>query len=130
MGELMRPEAFGSIGAGLRMKHLVLTCLPVLLSCAAPAPQRLGAGPISAICSRVVAPDVPAGAYAQGISGTVLAEALLIDGVLTDIHILSGPKAFHASVITAMSQYKCSNRLDRVVVRQEFQFVVEPSPAP
>ena len=51
--------------------------------------------------------------------------ALIRDGSVKEVTILSGPRVFHASVRTAMMQYKCVSEPGDVLAPQEFVFKVE-----
>ena len=51
---------------------------------------------------------IPKRAVQDGTVGVVRAQALIRDGAVREVNILSGPRVFHATVKVAMMQYKCS----------------------
>jgi protein TonB len=55
----------------------------------------------------------------------VKAQALIRDGVVKDVTILSGPRVFHAAVRNAMLQYKCVSEPGDVLAPQEFVFKLD-----
>ena len=76
-------------------------------------------------CPTQTAPEMPRKAIQDGAEGVVRASALIKDGVIRDITILSGPRVFHAAVKAAMTQYKCTASSGEVVATQEFVFKLE-----
>ena len=68
---------------------------------------------------------MPRKALQEGTEGVVKAQAVIRDGVVTEVTILSGPRVFHAAVKAAMMQYKCNRDTDEIVATQEFNFKVE-----
>jgi protein TonB len=87
-----------------------------------PAPNRLD---LRVACPSQVPPEMPRKAIDDGIEGIVKASALIKDGVIKEITILSGPRVFHAAVKAAMKQYKCTAEAGEVVATQEFVFKLE-----
>ena len=53
-----------------------------------------------------------------GITGVVQVQAVIVDGAVRDVRILSGPPVFHNAVREAMRQYRCEST-------QEFVFKFE-----
>ena len=84
---------------------------------AAPKPVRLD---IAASCPNQVRPEVPRGA--EGVSGIIKAQAVIREGAVREVTILSGPKVFHSAVRTAMLQYKCVSGDADIVATQQFVF--------
>ena len=68
---------------------------------------------------------MPKKAVQDGIAGVVRAQALIRDGSVREVTILSGPRVFHAAVKAAMMQYKCSTDSGEALATQEFNFKVE-----
>ncbi len=94
---------------------------------APPAPPAPVAPPkpvrqdIAASCPGQVRPEVPRGA--EGVGGIIKAQALIRDGAVREVTILSGPKVFHSAVKSAMLQYKCvSGGEADIVATQQFVF--------
>lgn len=97
---------------------------------APPPPAPAPAGPvrtdISVACPQQVAPEMPAKALHDGISGVVKASVRIKAGKIVDVQIQSGPRVFHNAVRAAMLRYQCaSSGDDEVVATQEFAFKVE-----
>ena len=99
---------------------------------AAPAPAPLPAAPkapakpdIGIACPSQVTPEMPRKALQDGVSGVVKAQALIKDGAVKEVTILSGPRVFHAAVRSAMLQYKCTQDSGEVLATQEFSFKLE-----
>ncbi len=95
---------------------------------APPAPPPPKAPPktdIGVACPTQVPPEMPRKALQDGTSGVVRAQALIRDGVVKEVTILSGPRVFHAAVRNAMLQYKCSAEPGDVLATQEFGFKIE-----
>ena len=61
----------------------------------------------------------------HGPEGVVKAQALIRDGSVREVTILSGPRIFHAAVRNAMLQYKCVSEPGDVLAPQEFVFKVD-----
>lgn len=91
---------------------------------ATPKPGRTDIG---VACPTQVAPEMPRRAFLENASGVVRARALIKDGVVKEVTILSGPRVFHAAVRAAMLQYKCTTDAggDGVEATQEFTFKLE-----
>jgi protein TonB len=87
-----------------------------------PAPNR---SDLRVACPTQVPPEMPRKAIQDGSEGVVKAQALIKDGAIKEITILSGPRVFHAAVKAAMMQYKCSADSGEVVATQEFIFKIE-----
>jgi protein TonB len=67
-----------------------------------------------------VRPEVPRGA--EGVSGVIRAQAVIRDGIVKEVTILSGPKVFHSAVRSAMLQYRCVSGDADIVAVQQFVF--------
>jgi protein TonB len=80
---------------------------------------------IGVACPTQVPPEMPRKALQDGTEGVVKAQALIRDGVVKEVTILSGPRVFHAAVKAAMLQYKCTQDAVEVIAVQEFNFKVE-----
>jgi protein TonB len=93
----------------------------------APAPRPAGPsrGEMSIACPTQVKPEMPRKAIQEGTEGVVKAQALIRDGVVKEVTIVSGPRVFHAAVREAMLQYKCANTPGDVLAPQDFVFKVE-----
>ena len=96
----------------------------------APAPPPAPAKPaaktdIAIACPTQVAPDMPRKALQDGTQGVVRAQALIKDGAVKEVTILSGPRVFHNAVRNAMLQYKCTQETAEVLATQEFNFKLE-----
>ncbi|MFM2262162.1 MAG: hypothetical protein RI959_838 [Pseudomonadota bacterium] len=86
-----------------------------------PAPQRTDIG---LACPTQVAPEMPARALREGISGVVRVQAAIVNGAVKDVVLLSGPPVFLAAVRTAMMQYRCVNN-GELTALQEFNFKLD-----
>lgn len=91
---------------------------------ALPKPNRAD---IAVACPTQVPPEMPRKAIQDGATGVVKAKALIKDGVVKEVTILSGPRVFHAAVRAAMLQYKCSSDAgaEGIEATQEFAFKTE-----
>ena len=89
------------------------------------APAKPNRTDMSVACPTQVAPEMPKRAVQDGTVGVVRAQALIRDGAVREVTILSGPRIFHATVKAAMMQYKCSVDSGEVLATQEFNFKVE-----
>ncbi|MBK6570155.1 energy transducer TonB [Candidatus Aalborgicola defluviihabitans] len=87
-----------------------------------PAPNR---GDLRVACPTQVAPEMPRKAIQDGSEGVVRAQALVKDGAVKEVTILSGPRVFHAAVKAAMMQYKCTQDATEILATQEFVFKIE-----
>ncbi len=76
-------------------------------------------------CPTQVPPEMPRKAIQDGSEGVVKAQALVKNGAVQEVTILSGPRVFHAAVKAAMMQYKCTADATEVVATQEFVFKIE-----
>ncbi len=93
---------------------------------APPAPKPASSrAEIGVVCPTQVKPEMPRKALQDGAEGVVRAQALIRDGVVREVTILSGPRVFHAAVRAAMLQYKCASEPGDVLAPQEFVFKVE-----
>ena len=68
---------------------------------------------------------MPRQAFRDGTQGVVTAQAVIRDGAVRGVTILSGPSVFHAAVRKAMMQYECTQSPIEIVVIQEFKFKFE-----
>lgn len=91
----------------------------------APAAAKPSRSDIGVACPTQVAPDMPKRAVQDGIYGVVRAQALIRDGAVREVTILSGPRIFYSAVRAAMMQYKCTNDTGEVLATQEFNFKIE-----
>ena len=96
--------------------------LPVPAPVAPPKPSRTD---IAIACPTQVPPEMPRKALQEGASGVVKAQARIVNGAVTEVTILSGPRVFHAAVREAMMQYKCTQDAHEVLAVQEFNFKIE-----
>jgi periplasmic protein TonB len=76
-------------------------------------------------CPTQVKPEMPRQAIKEGAEGVVKAQALIRDGAVREVTILSGPRVFHSSVRNAMMQYKCISGSGDIIATQEFAFKIE-----
>ncbi len=95
---------------------------------APPAPP-VATGPkrtsIGVACPTQVTPEMPRKAIQDGTEGMVKAQALIKDGAVKEVTILSGHRVFHAAVRNAMLQYKCTQDAGEVLATQEFNFKLD-----
>lgn len=91
----------------------------------APVQQAPHKQDITVACPRQVAPQAPAKAVEQGLSGLVRAQVRIVGGKVREVTVLSGPRIFHAAVREAMMQYECVANADEIVATQEFSFTVD-----
>lgn len=89
---------------------------------APPAPRAVAIG---VLCPTQVAPVMPRAAIRRGIEGMVKAEAVIRDGVVREVNIVSGPRELHEAVRDAMRQYRCVSGGTEVRATQEFNFRLE-----
>ncbi len=80
---------------------------------------------ITVACPGQVAPVMPRLAIRGGVTGEVVAQALIVGGKVTEVRILSGPSVFHNAVRAAMLQYRCVTSAAEVRVTQQFTFRLE-----
>lgn len=90
-----------------------------------PTPAKPSRSDIGVACPTQVAPEMPKRAIQDGTFGVVRAQALIKNGAVRDVTILSGPRIFHAAVRAAMMQYRCTNDSGEVLATQEFNFKIE-----
>lgn len=114
--KVMRPLALVTLGDPSPKVRQVIDALR--------AAATNGATPIeiAVFCATQVKPEMPRKALQEGTEGTVRAEALIRDGSVKEVTILSGPRVFHAAVREAMLQYKCTREAGDVLAPQEFVF--------
>ena len=79
-------------------------------------------GDIGLACPVQVKPEMPRRAVREGIQGTVKAQALIRNGAVKEVTILSGPAVYHQAVRDAMMQYKCVSGPGDVIATQNFVF--------
>ena len=91
----------------------------------APAKPAANRSDIRVACPTQVQPEMPRKALQDGSEGVVKAQALIKDGAVRDVTILSGPRIFHAAVKAAMMQYKCTVDSGEILATQEFVFKIE-----
>ena len=87
-----------------------------------PAPNRQD---LRVACPTQVPPEMPRKAIQDGSEGVVKAQALVKNGAVQEVTILSGPRVFHAAVKAAMMQYKCTADATEILATQEFVFKIE-----
>lgn len=92
---------------------------------ATPRPVASTKPDIHIACPKQIAPTMPRQALRDGMQGVVTAQAVIRDGAVRDVTILSGPSVFHAAVRKAMMQYECTPTPVEIVVTQEFNFKFE-----
>ncbi len=99
---------------------------PVVVAPPAPAPlPKVNKADMAVACPTQVAPEMPRKAIQDGTTGVVRAQALIKDGAVKEVTILSGPRIFHTPVRNAMLQYKCTNDAGEILATQEFNFKLE-----
>lgn len=92
---------------------------------APPKPAPTGRAEMGVACPEQVKPEMPKKALQEGTEGVVTAQALIRDGTVREVTILSGPRVFHAAVRNAMLQYKCVSGPGDVIATQEFGFKID-----
>ena len=90
-----------------------------------PAAAKPARSEMGVACPTQVAPEMPKRAIQDGTFGVVRAQALIKDGAVREVTILSGPRVFHAAVKAAMMQYKCTTDNGEMMATQEFSFKIE-----
>ena len=75
-------------------------------------------------CAHQPKPEMPKIALQSGRSGTVKAEALIVNGRVRDVTIYSGPTIYHDAVRKAMMKYQCSG-VGAIAGTQEFNFKLD-----
>jgi len=73
-------------------------------------------------CPTRVDPVMPQRARRDGIEGAVRAEAVVRDGKVTEVRILSGHPVFHTAVRQALLQYQCARQPVEGRIVQDFVF--------
>lgn len=111
---LMRPLALVTLGEPSAKAKLVIDAFKAV--------SLAGKIEIAAICTTQVKPDMPRKALQEGVEGVVQAQALIRDGAVKEVTIVSGPRIFHSAVRDAMLQYKCANQPGELMAPQEFVF--------
>jgi protein TonB len=95
---------------------------PTVVAAPKPAPNRQD---LRVACPTQVPPEMPRKAIQDGSEGVVKAQALVKNGSVQEVTILSGPRVFHAAVKAAMMQYKCTADATEILATQEFVFKIE-----
>jgi protein TonB len=95
---------------------------PPVVAAPKPAPNRQD---LRVACPTQVPPEMPRKAIQDGSEGVVRAQALVKNGAVHEVTILSGPRVFHAAVKAAMMQYKCTADATEILATQEFVFKIE-----
>ncbi len=90
-----------------------------------PKPAATGRAEMGVACPEQVKPQIPRKALQEGIDGVVKAQALIRDGTVREVTILSGPRIYHSAVRDAMLQYKCVSGPGDVIATQEFVFKID-----
>ena len=100
---------------------------PVIAPPPPPAPPQptTSRAEMGVACPTQVKPEMPKKALQEGTEGIVKAQALIRDGVVREVTILSGPRVDHAPVRSAMLQYKCVSGSGDVIATQEFVFKID-----
>lgn len=92
---------------------------------APPAAAPAGRQEMGVACPTQVKPEMPRQAIKEGTTGVVKAQALIRDGAVREVTILSGPRVFHNAVRGAMMQYRCISGSGDIIATQEFDFKLE-----
>ena len=119
MPEVPAPQAAPApvpVSTEIPRKEYTITPAPVT---APAAPAHLA---MALACPTQVKPLMPRRAQIMGIGGTVVAQARIVHGSITEVSILSGPEVFHDAVKKAMLQYQCVSSADTVLATQSFEF--------
>ena len=74
----------------------------------------------------MVSPILPADLRKQAKPATVRARAYFVDGAVTKVTVLSGPRLYREPVIAAMKQYTCKGFLT-FAADQTFVFAFPPN---
>ncbi len=90
-----------------------------------PPKSATGRAEMGVACPEQIKPEMPRKALREGTEGVVKAQALIRDGTVREVTILSGPRVFHAPVRDAMLQYKCESGAGDVIATQEFVFKID-----
>ena len=71
-------------------------------------------------------PDFPHWLIKDDVEGTVRATAVVLNGRVTDVDIVSGPEALHPYVRDAMRTIRCGKgHPERFIASQEFVYVIK-----
>jgi len=73
----------------------------------------------------MVSPNLDPSLTLRGKPVRLKARAHFVDGVVTSVEILSGPKAYRQAVVDAMKQYTCKGGL-KFFADQSFVFGMDP----
>lgn len=110
----------------------VQTPPPVMAPIAPPPPPAppvvaapAGRQEMGVACPTQVKPEMPRQAIKEGTTGVVKAQAIIRDGAVREVTILSGPRVFHNAVRGAMMQYRCISGSGDIIATQEFDFKLE-----
>jgi protein TonB len=95
---------------------------PPVIALPAPPKPSSSRAEMDIACPTQVKPQMPAKAVRDGTEGVVMAQALIRDGSVREVTILSGARVFHAAVQEAMLQYKCASNSGDVLATQKFTF--------
>ncbi|MGY8905060.1 MAG: energy transducer TonB [Burkholderiales bacterium] len=98
---------------------------PVIAPPPEPAKPTATRAEIGVVCPTQVRPEMPRKALRDGTEGVVRAQAVIRDGQVKEVIILSGPSVFHGVVREAMRQYKCNSDSGDALAQQEFVFRVQ-----
>jgi protein TonB len=100
---------------------------PVIAPPPPPAPPKPAnsRAEMGVACPTQVKPEMPRKALQDGTEGVVKAQALIRNGSVQEVTILSGPRVFHVPVRNAMLQYKCVSDSGDVIATQEFVFKID-----
>lgn len=77
---------------------------------------------VDAISCRQLPPAMPQIAVQNRMVGIVKAAVFLVDGIVKDVIIFSGPKIFHQPVREAMLKYDCGSSRANTLATQAFDF--------
>lgn len=93
---------------------------PVAAAAASPKPEGQE---MAEICPVQVAPKLPERTLREDTQGVVRVQALIRDGAVQEVTLLSGPRIYYAAIRAAMLKYKCINEGhgEKLVV-QPFKF--------
>lgn len=75
----------------------------------------------------MVSPVLSAELRRQARPGTLRARAYFVEGVVTKVTILSGPRVYREPVVAGMKQYACKGNLT-FTADQTFVFAFPPTP--
>ncbi len=123
------PVALGTVASLAALPAEPAAPVPTASPSPSPAPAAAVAKPsrndMDVACPIQVSPEMPPRALREGAQGVVRAKALIRDGAVKEVTIVSGPPVFHAAVKAAMLQYKCTHDAQEVTVFQQFNFKFE-----